>query len=283
MAAALCASAVLASSSPAVAQLVLPRPSQKGIVSQTIGLTDITVTYSRPLVKGRVIWGELVPYDKVWRTGANEATLFTITDDVTVDGKPLAAGSYSLHTIPTKGDWTVIFNKDPKAGGGDYKAESDALRLTVKPQAAEPTEALTFSFPVLTSSSTQLALNWEKLKVSVTIAADVNSKVMKSAKEAMTKAQTDTWQVPLRTANYFAQSQNPDEAMKWFDVSIQINANFSNLSAKARALAAQGKSAEAITTAQKAIAAGAAAEKKPDPEAVKDLEKAMAEWKVKKA
>ncbi|MDM7914857.1 MAG: DUF2911 domain-containing protein [Candidatus Eisenbacteria bacterium] len=103
------------------AELKLPRPSPKAQVMQTVGLTDVTITYSRPGVKGRVIWGELVPYDKVWRTGANEATTIAFSSDVKVDGHPLKAGTYSLHTIPTKGDWTVIFNS---------KAEQWGLSLT---------------------------------------------------------------------------------------------------------------------------------------------------------
>ncbi|MCI0453179.1 MAG: DUF2911 domain-containing protein, partial [Candidatus Latescibacteria bacterium] len=107
---ALVAAALLADASSA-ADLELPRPSQKAQVMQTVGLTDVTITYSRPGVKGRVIWGGLVPYDKVWRTGANEATAITFSTDVKVNGQPLAAGTYSFHTIPTRGDWTLIFNK----------------------------------------------------------------------------------------------------------------------------------------------------------------------------
>src|SRR6187431_3228823 len=107
---AIVAAASLADASSA-ADLKLPRTSQKAQVMQTVGLTDVTITYSRPGVKGRTIWGDLVPYDKVWRTGANEATAITFSTDVKVNGQPLAAGTYSLHTIPTKNDWTVIFNK----------------------------------------------------------------------------------------------------------------------------------------------------------------------------
>src|SRR5215813_10394309 len=97
-------------SSPSLAQLRLPLPSPNATVTQTIGLTDVTVTYSRPGVKGRVIWGELVPYDKPWRTGANASTTIAFTDDVTVEGKKLAAGTYSVYTIPGKGEWVVAFN-----------------------------------------------------------------------------------------------------------------------------------------------------------------------------
>ena len=109
--------ATLLAAAPALAQLDLPRPSPKATVSQTVGLTDITITYCRPGVKGRVIWGGLVPYDQVWRTGANEATTITFSDEVTIEGTKLPAGTYGLFTIPGKDEWTVIFNKGAKQWG----------------------------------------------------------------------------------------------------------------------------------------------------------------------
>src|ERR1051326_7049375 len=121
---------------PAFAQLTLPRPSQKSVLTQRIGLTDVTITYSRPGVKGRRIFGGLVPFGKVWRTGANEATTIAISDDVSINGKPLAKGTYSLHTIPTEGEWTLIFNKTADQWGSySYDEKQDVLRVNVKPRA----------------------------------------------------------------------------------------------------------------------------------------------------
>src|SRR6266568_2643504 len=122
-------------------ELNIPRVSQRGSVTQRIGLTDITIHYHRPMVGGREIWGKTVPYGKVWRAGANENTTITFSDDVTVEGKPLAAGTYGLHTIPDKDQWTIIFSKNSTSWGSfSYDEKEDALRVTVKPRAAESFE-----------------------------------------------------------------------------------------------------------------------------------------------
>ncbi|MEO6323360.1 MAG: DUF2911 domain-containing protein [Thermoanaerobaculia bacterium] len=273
----------LSLSPSARAEFSPPRPSPKGVVSQTIGTTDVTLTYSRPGVKGRPIWGTLVPYDKVWRTGANEPTSIVFADDVTVNGQKLAKGTYSLHTIPGKDEWTVIFNKFFPKGGYEYKAEDDVLKLKVKPEAGENVEWMTFSFPALTPTSAQLVLAWEKLRLPLTIGVDVNAKVMASAREAMAGLKADDWQTPMRAGSYAAQTPaSSEEGLKWLDRSVSMNANFSNLAAKARALAANGKTADAVATGEKALAAARAAEKKPDAEAVANFEKELAGWKAKK-
>src|SRR5881392_833955 len=128
-------------------ELNIPRLSQRGTVSQRLGLTDITIVYHRPEVGGREIWGKTIPYGKVWRAGANENTTITFTDDVTVEGKPLAAGSYGLHTFPDKDQWTIIFSKNSTSWGSfSYDEKEDALRVSAKPQAADFREALTYTF-----------------------------------------------------------------------------------------------------------------------------------------
>ena len=129
------AAALALAAAPALAQLATPLPSPNATVSQTIGITKVEVVYSRPSVKGRTIWGELVPYDKVWRTGANAVTKITFDGDVTVEGQKLAAGAYGLFTIPGKTEWTVIFNKQSTGSPSDYAADKDVLRVKVKPAA----------------------------------------------------------------------------------------------------------------------------------------------------
>src|SRR5207249_10739214 len=124
-------------------ELDIPRVSQRASVTQRIGLTDITITYHRPAVGGREIWGKTVPYGKVWRAGANENTTITFADDVTVEGKPLAAGTYGLHMIPDKEQWTIIFSKNATSWGSfSYDEKEDALRVSVKPHAAEAFEEI---------------------------------------------------------------------------------------------------------------------------------------------
>jgi hypothetical protein len=274
-----------AAATPALAQLATPLPSPNATVSQVVGVTKIEVAYSRPHVKGptrkeeRVIWGGLVPYDKVWRTGANSVTRITFDGDVTVEGQKLAAGSYGLYTIPGKTEWTVIFNK-VSTGGPDYAADKDALRVKVKPEAAEMKELFTIGFPAVTATSATLAFSWEKLRVPVSITVDTNARFLANAKEAVAKAKADDWQTPLVAARYLYDNKVAlDDAAKWLERSIEVKATFGNLSVKANALAAEGKPKVAITMAEKALATGAAAEQKPSPEAVTALEKKVAEWK----
>src|SRR5437016_3791758 len=146
--------------------LDLPRPSQHAVVTQRIGITDITLNYHRPLVNGRKIWGGLVPFGEVWRAGANENTTIEFSDPVSVEGQPLAKGIYGLHMIPTADSWTVIFSKMASAWGSySYKQEEDALRVNVKPRPIEMEEALEYEFEDLKPDSATVTLKWEKLAV----------------------------------------------------------------------------------------------------------------------
>src|SRR5215471_15197809 len=168
--------AVLAVAASVFAQsdLKLPDVSQAAEVKQRIALTDITVNYHRPLVNGRKIWGGLVPYGKVWRTGANENTTIEFSDAVSVEGKPLAKGIYGLHMIPNPDSWTVIFSKTNTAWGSySYKQDEDALRVNVKAKPlAEQKEALEFDFENLKPTSTAVTMKWEKLGVPFTVSVN---------------------------------------------------------------------------------------------------------------
>ncbi len=155
------------------------RPSPNAAVSQTIGTTDVTVTYGRPSARDRAIFGDslaaerpLVPYGAVWRTGANEATTITFSDDVTVEGQPLAAGTYALFTIPGEDEWTVIFNKEAAQWGAyEYDMSQDALRVTVDATEGEEAEMMTFSFDEVTDTMGELVLRWADTAVALTIGA----------------------------------------------------------------------------------------------------------------
>jgi hypothetical protein len=264
------------------AQLATPRPSPAATVSQTIGVTEVTVKYSRPGVKGRAIWGELVPYDKPWRTGANEATTFTTTHDVTFGGTTLKAGSYALLTIPTAKDWTVVISTDKDMWGAfGYKPEHDVLRVTATPRpAAEAEEWMRFSFEELTPSSADLVLRWEKLEVAVPITVDVDATFLASARSAIAAAKGDDWRTPFVAARWcFDNSKSLGEGAGWLDASIKAKETYANLGLKARWLAKDGKTADAIETGTKAIETGKASPDKPD---VSALEKAVAEWSAQK-
>ena len=142
------------------------RVSPKASVMQTVGFTDVTIDYSRPGVKGRTIWGELVPYNKVWRAGANEATTINFSTDVTIEGKSLPAGKYGFFTIPNKDSWTIIFNKVADQWGAfQYNEAEDALRVTVKPESNNFQEWLAYRIAKTGDKSAVISLEWEKLKV----------------------------------------------------------------------------------------------------------------------
>jgi len=241
---------------PATAQLKLPRVSPNATVSQTIGLTSFTVTYSRPGVKNRTIWGDLVPYDKPWRTGANEATSFTTTGEIQFGGQKLAAGTYALLTIPGQDEWTVALNSEKDLWGAyEYKPEKDVLRVKVKPAAGEYEEWMRFSFDDLTNTSANLVLQWEKLKLAVPITVDVNTKVLADCRAAVAAMKPDDWRTPYQAAGFCLNNEVAmDEGRKWLDKSLGIQQHYANLNLLARWQMKDGKKQDAVATAQKALA-----------------------------
>jgi hypothetical protein len=294
----------------AQAQVRTPRPSQKASVMQTVGVTDLTITYSRPGVKGRKIWGDapagaaagtatlddarrrpadavIVPYGRVWRTGANEATTFTATDDVLVNGQPLKAGTYSLHTIPGPTEWTIIFNSDPGQWGSfAYDEKKDVLRVKAKPETvADNQEWLSFSFDPVTESSAQVNLRWERLRVPFTVEVkDVKALTVSKLRDAVATAKPDDWRTPLQAANYVFTNNitaSHEEAMQWLDKSLKTKETFGNLYTKARVLAGTGRAADAVATGEKALTIARAPNSGVDPGTIADLEKRIAEWKTK--
>jgi len=249
----LIASLPLAAQTPPPA-LKLPRVSQHMVATQTVGLTDITVDYSRPAVKGRTIWGGLVPYDQVWRTGANEATQITFSDNVTINGQPLPKGTYSLHTIPGKDSWTIIFNKTAKQWGSfNYKQEDDALRVTAKPEKSTFHELMTIEFPQVTNDNATVAIRWENVSVPFTVGTNTTAKVMADATAAVASAAATDFQTPLRAASFAFDAGNSDQATKWVDQSLKVKQTANNLYLKARIQAKNGDKAGAIATAESAL------------------------------
>ncbi|MFB6098104.1 MAG: DUF2911 domain-containing protein [Salinibacter sp.] len=142
-----------------------PRVSPNAAVSQTIGTTEVRITYGRPHVKGRTIFGGLVPYGEVWRTGANEATTFSVSSDVMIEGQPLSKGTYSLYTIPGKKQWTIIFNKVANQWGTEYDSSKDALRVKVTPRSAQHREMMMFFFENVTAKKGTCVLHWAEVQV----------------------------------------------------------------------------------------------------------------------
>src|SRR6478672_249504 len=218
-------------------------PSQKASVMQTIGVTDVTITYSRPAIKGRTIFADappsmearakgdatldnqnerkpgepIVPYNHVWRAGANEATMFQVTDDVLINGQPLKAGTYSLHTIPGKDEWTVIFNSDPGQWGSfSYDSKKDALRVKTKAQmVADNQEWLMYSFDPVTENSAQVNIRWEKIKVPFTVEVKDVKALWRSKAEALIAANPTNEVLPLQVAQTYLGDKNYPEALKF--------------------------------------------------------------------
>lgn len=246
---------VTALSAHAQTELGLPDRSQAAVVQQRLGVTDITIRYHRPLVDGRKIWGALVPYDKVWRAGANINTAIEVSDPISVEGKTLPGGIYGLHMIPTADSWTIIFSKAADSWGSyTYDQAEDALRVTVKPHPAEMQEALQYTFDDIKADSAAVTLRWEKLAVVFRVAANDQETVLPYIRKKMRGFQQYFWGPTNEAAKYCLEKKIAlPEALKWADLSIQAEERFENLSTKADVLAALGKTDEAKKIRQHAM------------------------------
>lgn len=235
----------------------LPRPSQRAVAIERIGLTDITVTYHRPLVGGRKVWGAIVPYGQVWRAGANENTTIEFTDPVTVEGQPLAKGIYGLHMIPTAEAWTVIFSKAATSWGSfSYDQKEDALRVTVKPQASELHEALAYDFDDVNPDSALVTLRWEKLAVPFRVAVGKET-AFENIRQQLRNSAQYSWMGWDDAAGYCVSAKtNLDEGLRWADRSIQMEERFENLMTKAGLLLALNRGPEAATARSRALELG---------------------------
>lgn len=242
-------------------ELNLPRPSQRAVLTQRIGITDVTVTYHRPLENGRKLWGGLVPYGQVWRAGANDNTTVKFTDPVTIEGKPLAAGTYGLHMIPTEsGDWTVIFSNMSTAWGSfSYKESEDALRVSVKPATADEHNALTYDFDQLKPDSAVLTMSWGKVAVPVNIAVDVNKATEASLQTQLRGLPQYDWQAWNDAAQYFLTAKfDYEQGLKDVDQSLQNEERFENFMTKSQLLDAMGKTTEAKAALDQALSKASA-------------------------
>jgi hypothetical protein len=235
--------------------LDLPRQSQHALLTQRIGITDITINYHRPLANSRQIWGKVVPYGEVWRAGANENTIITFSDPVTIEGQPLDKGTYGLHMIPGENQWTVIFSKNSTSWGSfTYKQEEDALRINVKPQTAELHDALAYDFDQLKADSAVITMRWDKVAVPFKVAVKVNDLVTASIHRQLHGLNQYYWEGWDDAAGYFlANKVNLDEALKDEEQSIQIEERYDNLMSKSNILNAIGRKDEATVFKNKAL------------------------------
>lgn len=308
----------LATASSAFAQqpvkVRLPQASPSATVSQTIGITDVAITYHRPAVKGRMVWGDIsadkvaalikatavqpaaegegtvdgapgtgkdfpmAPNGHVWRAGANEATKITISDDVMVNGQKLAAGAYSIHVIPGKDEFTVAFNKTADQWGSfRYDAKQDALRVKAKPAwLKDSQEQLSYDIPALTANSAQVILRWEKMALPFTIEVPNQDSLVRAKIDAAVAASPNDPQVTLAVANAYFNDDKLEDAMAWVEKSIKVKETFANLRTKANLLLSMGKKPEAFAVAEQAVVRG-----KAEGADTSRFEKAIAEMKAK--
>jgi tetratricopeptide (TPR) repeat protein len=250
--------ALCATTQPAAAQgppLTLPQPSPAATITQQVGLTDITISYHRPAVNKREVWGKLVPYDQVWRAGANENTTITFSSDVTIGGQKVAAGSYGVHMIPTAKDWTVILSRESHAWGSFfYDQKDDAARVTVTPRASEFVDRLAYTFDDPSNRGVTATLHWEKLAVPVAIEVDTPAVVTASLRTQLKGLQGFFWQPFAQAANYCATNNvNLEEAAAWADRAVKMNENFTTLRAQANVAEKRGDSARAQQLRDKSL------------------------------
>jgi tetratricopeptide (TPR) repeat protein len=238
----------------------LPRPSQHAEVVQRIGVTDIAINYSRPLVNGRKVFGGLEAYGKVWRAGANENTTIAFSDPVTIEGKPLEPGTYGLHMIPGENEWTVIFSKANASWGSfTYDQKEDALRVTVKPQASEFTEALTYEFDDLKPDSSVITMRWGKVAVPFKVAVNVNEVVVQNMHKHLRGLAQYTWDGWNDAADYLVNAKvDLEEALAYTDKSIAVEERYENLMTKSQVLDLLGRKEEAAKFRTEALARASA-------------------------
>ena len=236
-------------------RLTLPESSQEASVSQRIGLTEMTVTYHRPGVRGRTVWGELVPHGQVWRAGANENTVLTVSTPVTIGDRTVPAGSYGLHMIPTSGEWTVILSRQSADWGSFfYDPKDDAARIQVTPRPADHQEHLAYVFDAPSDHEVTLTLRWERLAVPIPIGVDTRQVVVDSLRSELRGLPGFFWQSYATAATWCAgQGADLDQAMAWADRAVGMNRNFTTLRARAAVLEKRGDTTTADALRKEAL------------------------------
>ena len=264
-----------ASIASAQSALELPQPSLKARVEQRVGITDVSVDYSSPGVKGRKIWGDVVPYDKVWRAGANAPTKLTVSRDFKFGGAPVKAGSYSLFMTPGKAQWTVMLNTDLDVSQEEHDAKKDVATITVKPAALPALrERLRYTLDDTQDAGTTMNLEWERVRIGVAIAIDTPALVNAS----IDKAVGELWVPHYQAASYLFNTNQIDRALGMIDQSRAIRSNWRNEWLRAQILQKKGNKAEAMASANRAQELGKGDE--VFEKFVKaDLKKTVAGWK----
>jgi hypothetical protein len=268
---------------PAQQTTVKPfQPSPAGSVSQDLGICNVKVEFSSPGVKGRTIWGGLVPYGEVWRAGANNATVITFSDAVKIAGKDLPAGSYAFFAIPGPKTWTLILSRNAKQWGAySHKTEEEALRWEATPTAlAVPQEYLRYGIEVAGPDTLKVELAWEKLGVAFDATFDTMGVYWAYLEKTLAGAGPQEFAPFLRGAQYcLGSGMHLDKGMEWIDRSLKAKETYANTEVKAKLLRKAGRTAEALPLLARAQELAVAA--KAPKEYLDGLEKTKAEWSAK--
>lgn len=262
----------------ATAQINAPAASPEAILTQVVGLTTIKIEYSRPGLKGRQMFGGLLPYGEMWRTGANAATKITIGDNAQIHDNDVPAGTYALYTIPGEEEWTIIFHKNTThwgIGGKNYKKSEDAFRFKVKPtRLAEKVETFTIDINNIRSDNASIDLMWENTKVSFTINLDSDAKVMADIKQKMKGVSGTTYYQAAKY--YYDNKKDLDQALEWVQIGMEKEGEkFWMMRLKALILADQQKYKKAMKAAERSIVL---AEEEGNDSYVEMNRQSIAEW-----
>lgn len=243
--------------------LKMPAASSTQTLTQDFGLSQIKLSYSRPNVKGRTIFGDLIPYGQVWRTGANSPTKITFGDDVSVEGQAVPAGEYALYTIPGQSEWTIILSKNTKLWGAmGYQEADDLLRVKVKPiTVTDKVETFRIDFANVMSNTCDLQLSWDKTMVSIKIGVDIDTKIMAGIDAAMQSANKPYYQA---ASYYYDNGKDLKKALVWIEEATKVNPKAYYMEhLKAKILLKSGLIAEAVASAKRSMQV-AEAEKNQD-------------------
>jgi hypothetical protein len=235
-------------------QIQMPQASPSAKIFQRVGLTDVTVDFSRPSTKGRKIFGELVPYGEVWRTGANGATILTFTTEVIMGGQKVPAGSYALYSIPGKNSWTIILSKNTKLWGAiGYNEEEDLIRFPVTPsKTSKKYETFDLSFSNLTDNSADLSMKWEQSRVDIKISTEVDPIVMADIKKQVIDAKSTNPALLYQASNYyFTNNKDINQAYTWIKQSTESDPKYWTVHLRAKIELALGMKTEALESAKK--------------------------------
>jgi hypothetical protein len=262
----------------AIAQeMEYPLPSPNSSVMQIVGITEVDVDYSSPAVNGRTIWGKLVPFNKVWRTGANAATEISFSTDVKINDQELEAGTYSLFTLPGEKEWSVMFNARTDISGTDYKPEEDVLKVAVKPQSGEFLERMAFLIENNTNKTADIVLHWERLRLVLKMEVNTDEMVMEEAAKEVDRS----WEASFRAANYCLNNDvDLKKGLEYATLSTSIKESYWNMRVKSQLQAKLDQKDAALKTMSRAVELGQAMKSAPfDFDRMKSI---LAEWQGNK-